>query len=138
MKSLNNGGDRAPTVFFLSPQIQYLVGLYLIELLAKGFSWNSQTMQSKVKTIGYSQQSDSKSPLLKVTPTQIIEHGEIEMVPKYTLQPYAVAYLFGTGRYSVHYQRRDVNTSIAINCTIYCGVLPASYASVIAEQSLWK
>lgn len=132
-------GETEPQLYFsCPPKFQYLLGLYLIELLAKGFSWNSQTTQSEVKTTGYSQPTDSKSPLLKVTPTQIIEHGEIEMVPKYTLHPYVIAYLFGTGRCSLHYQRRDVNISIAINCTIYCGVLPASYASVMAAQSLWK
>ena len=130
-------GETEPQLYFsCPPRFQYLVGLYLIELLAKGFSWNSQTTQSKVKTIGCSPQTESKSSLLKVTPTQIIEHREVEMVPKYTLHPYAIAYLFGIERYSVRYQRRDVNTSIALNCTIYCGVLPATY--VMAAQSLWK
>lgn len=41
-----------------------------------------QTTQAVSKTIGCSPPTDSKVPLLKTTPTQLIEHGETELVPK--------------------------------------------------------
>lgn len=36
------------------------------------------------KTIGRSPQTDSKIPFLKITPTQLTEHGDIKLVPTET------------------------------------------------------
>lgn len=42
---------------------------------------NSQTNPDIVKTIGCSLQSQNKALLLTITATQLIEHGEVELVP---------------------------------------------------------
>ena len=74
----NNGEDRVPPGHFLSPNgvSSTGTGLYLIESLVKGVHWESPTTQTVAKSIGCSSQTDSKAPLLKITPTQLTEHGE--------------------------------------------------------------
>lgn len=47
----------------------------------KGFHGNPQTTQAVTKTIDCSQQPDSKVPFLKTTPTKLIEHGTVKLVP---------------------------------------------------------
>lgn len=50
-------------------------------LSGKGFHGNPQTTQGTAKAFGCSPQIDSNAPLLKTTPTQFIEHREVELVP---------------------------------------------------------
>lgn len=63
------------------------IDLHLIELLAKRVLWEPQTTESVAKTIGYSSKPDGKAPLLNTTPIQHIEHGQVKLVPPYTLYP---------------------------------------------------
>lgn len=48
-----------------------------------------------VKTV--SSQTDSKSPLLKATPVQLTEHGEVELVPTQSLHSYMLVSLAQEG-----------------------------------------
>ena len=93
MKSPNNGGDRVPTGHLLSPNEASSTGtaLHSIELLAKGVSWNSPKTQAVTKTMGCSLQADSiggTGELLRTTPTQLIENGEVKLVPTWNLHAY--------------------------------------------------
>lgn len=47
---------------------------------SKGSYRNPQTTQAIAKTVSYSPQTDSKSQLLKGTPTQVTEYGEVRLV----------------------------------------------------------
>lgn len=44
--------------------------------------------QTVAKTIDCSAQADSKAQLLKTTPIQLIEHGEVKLVPALNLHLY--------------------------------------------------
>ena len=44
--------------------------------------------------------------------------------------------LLGAGRYSSGYRKRNVDTNPATNASVYNGVLPARYTSVMVAQSL--
>ena len=79
MKSPNNGRDRDTTEHLLSPNEASSTGLDLIESLSPNNSGRCQDC---------SPQTDSKSPLLKTVSTQLTEHGEVELVPTYSLHPY--------------------------------------------------
>ena len=84
MKLRNNEGERASTRHLLSPNEFSTtgIGLHLIKLLAKGIQKeNPQVDQVVAKTKGCSSQIDSKACLLKATPTQLIRHRKIELVP---------------------------------------------------------
>lgn len=83
MKSTNNGGYRVATAHLLSPNktSNARTEIYLIELLVKEVQWEFQTTQTIAKTVSCSSKSDSKSPLLKTIPIQIIEYEEVERVP---------------------------------------------------------
>lgn len=52
--------------------------LKAIELLVKGVPWKSQTTQ--VLCYRLHSETDSKTPMLGTTPTQITEYGEVELV----------------------------------------------------------
>jgi hypothetical protein len=84
MKLLNTRKDRAPTCCLLSPNkaSSTRIGLHLIEYLTKGVLWEPPTTQAVAKTIGCFSQTDTESPLMKTVPTQFIEHGAVELVPK--------------------------------------------------------
>ena len=45
------------------------------------------------------------------------------------------ANIFNTGSYSEHYEKRNVNTNLAINPLIYNGVLPTRYTNEMGVQS---
>ena len=57
------------------------IGYIQLSCWPKGSHGNSQTTQAVVRTIGCSSQTDGKAPVLKITPTQLTEHGEVELVP---------------------------------------------------------
>jgi hypothetical protein len=57
----------------------FSVELYLIELLAKGFSWSFQNSWTVDKAIGSFAQTEGKALLLKIKPAQINEHGEFKV-----------------------------------------------------------
>lgn len=72
-------------IFYHQPKLPVL-GLYM-------FNWvvhqrdhrNLQTTLAVDKTIGYALQVDSKAPLLTTTPVQLIENGDVELVPTWNL-----------------------------------------------------
>lgn len=55
--------------------------VHLIETLTKGVSSESQTTQAIANAIDCSPQADGKIVLLKTTLLQLIEQGEVELVP---------------------------------------------------------
>lgn len=59
-------------------------------------------------------QNDRKAPLLKMKPTQLLEHGEVKLVPMLSLY-HPCACIHSMGRYSSWYPRRKVNTNPATN-----------------------
>ena len=61
-----------------------MVRLHTTEPLTKRVPQKYPTIIAFVKVIGYSTQIDSDTPLLKKTPPQHTEHGEIKMVPLVT------------------------------------------------------
>lgn len=87
MKSLNNNRDRAPI-----DNSFHQIKLPVAELscLPKG---NPLTTQAVAKTKGGSPQSEVKIPLLKTTPTQFIEHREVQLVPTWSLHFYLLVSL---------------------------------------------
>lgn len=120
---LKNRGRRVSTGHLLSPKqsSSTRMGLHLIELLAKGVPRDQQPrllprLQVDFPTVG-------KAPLLKTTPTQLTEHGEVELVPTQSLHP--IVQVFVTGRYSEHYQRRNVNTKPATQNLCHLQQCPA-------------
>lgn len=48
---------------------------------------NPKPTQAVAKTIGRYLQTDSKSLLLKTTPAQLTEHGNVKLVPTESLHP---------------------------------------------------
>ena len=89
MKSPNNGRDRAPTEHLLSPNeaSRTTNGLHLIELLAK------EIPQTPKNNSGYCQgyscfpQTYVKPYYQRQTPTQLIEHTVVEVMPTSSLHP---------------------------------------------------
>ena len=83
MKSSNNVGDRSPIGYLLSSNKTSSpgIGLHLIELLANIVPWEFPNNPGCCQDyIDCSVQTDCKAPLLKTTPTQRTEHGEVELM----------------------------------------------------------
>ena len=55
-------------------------GFPLIELLATGASRNLKMTHVAAKNVGCSSKTDIKAILLKMTPKQLIKHGEAKLV----------------------------------------------------------
>lgn len=66
-------------------------------LSGKGSHGNPQTTQGTPKAFGCSPQTDSNAPLLKTTPTQFIEHREVELVPTKSLHPPSLVFMLLEG-----------------------------------------
>ena len=60
------------------------------ELLVKESSRNPQTTKAVAKTIGCSPQTDSKASLLKTTLIELIEHGEVKLMPTQNLHSHVL------------------------------------------------
>jgi hypothetical protein len=52
---------------------------------------------------------DSKALILRKTPTQLIDHGEVDRLTTQSLQPYVLTNTFGAGLHSAGSERRDVS-----------------------------
>lgn len=61
--------------------------------------------------------------MLKITPTQLIDHGQVELEHIHLWS---------------QYQKRKVNTKPAINPLIEGSVLPVRYTMTMVAQSLWE
>ena len=86
--------------------------------------WKPQIMQAAAKATGCSPQSDSNSPLLKTAPLEFIQKGNIYLVPTQK------AIINGTGRYSAHYQRRNINTNPIRNL---CSTMDSSLQDTVMQ-----
>lgn len=82
-----NVGDRLPKAVSCY-QLSTRIRLQLIEFLVKAVPSEFPNTQGVDETISCCTQTDSKAPLLKITLTQLIEHGESELVPTQKLHPY--------------------------------------------------
>ena len=71
------------------------------------------------------------APLPMTMPTQLIEHGEVKLVP---LPLYTSVH--GTGRHSACYQKGTVNIYPATHSSIYNDVLTVNCARAVVSQSL--
>ena len=83
MKSLNSGGTRDLTGHLLSPNEAFNTrnGLYIIELLPERSRENHKQHKLLPRLVGCFSQMGSKFPLSKTILTQLIERGEVELVP---------------------------------------------------------
>lgn len=83
MKLPNHKGDRTPTGNFssLNKASNTRNELHLIGDVSHRNPWEPQTTQAVIKAIGCSPKTGTKALLLNTTPTQLTEHGEVEMVP---------------------------------------------------------
>lgn len=69
------------------------------------------------------------APLLKITPTQIIKHGEIELVPIQSLHPYSLVSLVQEA--TQHGTKGEHKEKLSTNPLINTGVLLAIFANAI-------
>lgn len=76
----NNGQDRT---HLLSPSKASSArnDLHLIKCVPWEAPPHTQITQDIAKALGCSPQTDAKALLLKTTPTQLIKHGELELIP---------------------------------------------------------
>lgn len=77
MKSPSNVGVRVLIGHFLSSNDVASIS----SCWPEGSCGDTQTTKAVAKTIGYSLQTNNKDPLLKITSTRHIEHGEVELAP---------------------------------------------------------
>lgn len=75
-----------------------------------------QTTQALAKTIGCSPQTDSETPLLKTTSSQLIEHGEDRPVPTYSFHPVC------TRRHSACHWRRNQTSQKTLTYNSACKI----------------
>lgn len=80
-------------------------------------------------------QTESKSPLLKITPIKLIKCGEMDFLLTYKLHS---SVLFGTGRFSANYPRRKINTKRAKNPFIYNDALPRLCTNKPWHKIFWN
>lgn len=84
IKSPNNGEDRV-LVARSCHKMKFPVrgvGYIQMSFWPNGSHGNLQTTQAVAKTMLYSPQTEGKCTLMKTTPTQLIEHGEVELAPE--------------------------------------------------------
>lgn len=94
---------------------------------------NKQIDHAIDKIVGCSLKTDFRDPLQNTTHTQIIECGEVNLVPTWSFLPYC-----GTGSYFDCYQNGKKITKRYANHLIYKGILPAIYAKAVEVQKLKK
>lgn len=83
MNSPNTGRDGIPFGHLLSrKEISCTrTGLYPIDLLAKGVQWKYPNNPGCCHQIGCSLQTDCKASLMKTRLPQLIEYGEVKLMP---------------------------------------------------------
>lgn len=62
-------------------------GFHPVELLTKKGLMDISKTQAVDKITGCSPQTDGKAPLLRTAPTQLTEHGKVELVPAQNFRP---------------------------------------------------
>lgn len=115
MKSPNTEGAEYGHLF--SPNEASTTGtrLYPIELLAKRVPWRSTNNSSCCweKRL-FSLKLTAKSPLLRTTPTHLIEHEELVKTYKEPKNHQSLcSSIFGTGIFSAGYQKGSININPA-------------------------
>lgn len=78
--------EEKPTAHILSMNKSSVQGLSYIQLIACPKGPHENPQQTVVKAVGCSLQNDNKSPLWKLTPTHLIVHGDVELVPTVQLE----------------------------------------------------
>lgn len=84
VKFPNDEADKVPIGLLLLLKDASNTGtrIYPIELLAKGILWKFPHRPGcLLRHMDFSLQTDSKTIFLKLTPTQLFEHGEVGLVP---------------------------------------------------------
>lgn len=84
------------------------LGYIQLNCCPMGSHGNPQTTHDVAETMSSSLQTDIKVPLLKITPKQLIEHGEAELVSTSSLHPYVPASLVWEG--ILHTFKRETRT----------------------------
>lgn len=74
-----------------------------------------------------------KALVSEITPTQLIEYGDVELLPTYSLKSLLTG-VRDTGKYATSYKRRKRNNP-ATNTMIYNGDLTEGCASAIVAQA---
>jgi hypothetical protein len=105
------------------------IGIHLIDLLASEVTWKAPNNPNCCQYYLLIYQTDNQPPLLKATSTQLIEHGDVNLVPIESCHPYILAFLLHD--VILHDTKRETNTKPAINALIYNGILPERYASTL-------
>lgn len=76
-------------------------------------------------------------PLLRTTPTQLLKHEEVKLVPKWSLYPYILVSLFMEGTLQTTESER--NTTPATKPLVRgLSLLPANYTRAMSTQNLWE
>lgn len=76
---------------------------------------NLPVLKAVDKTMDCSLHTEMRTPLLRTTPTQLIEHGEVELIPTWSIQPYILMSLVWEG--TLQATKRE--TSAAIQSQIF-------------------
>lgn len=116
-----NKGRRESYLAISCHQTQLLVpGLGCIQLSCwpRGSHENPQTTQAVANTMGCSMKNDSGAPLLRTTPTQLTEYGEIKLTSTWEPSPLHFS-VFGVRRNSAGYPERNINTNPATKPLTY-------------------
>lgn len=112
MKLPNNGGNGVPTGHILSSNqaSSTRIDLHLFKLSKwRGSHGNFQVTQAVVKSTGCSPETDCNASLLQTIP---IQQWNIEKLSWSIHSLHSLhASVFSTGRYSVHFQRRNVTST---------------------------
>lgn len=109
--------------------------LHLIDLLVKGDPGELPSNPNCCKTIGCSPQTPQKQVLIAKDSIYITHWVQMSWVGTYIEPSPLWTSVFVTGRYSVHYQSRNLNTNLSSNHLTRSGVLLATYANTIVAQS---
>lgn len=110
------------------------IKLYLVEFCPNGCHGNHQISQTVAKAVDSSPQTNNKTLLMKIRPTQLIEHGELSwcLHKAFTL----CCSVFGTKGYPHATKRELLNINPATNLLVCYGILPVRDASTMGAQRL--
>lgn len=101
------------------------IWLHLIELLAKGVSWEPPNNLCCCQDYRLFSTNWQQSPIAEDN-TYAMHRTWRSWASSYIEPLLLYVSIFGTGRYSVSYQRSKVKHQTATNSSIYNGVLPAN------------
>jgi hypothetical protein len=137
MKLSNNWSDWAPISHLLpsNKASNQKIGLHLIELLVKGVPWEYPDSQGCCQDCRLLCQVTTRTHCWRqhLKDSLKMEKSSWCLHRAFTL----CSNVFGTKKYSAHYQKRNVKTNPTTNTWIYNGVLSSRYAPSKEAQNLW-